>query len=172
MRWILFNLENSFVPSRKCDGAESMFPWAAAAKGTQEIGQQIGSSLWQQHLLHEEQRFEREKMKWQEDMYNKYQSPQALMYQYRKAGLNPFLMSEKGAAVGSLPSAAGGSPSAPSVPQGFPASNFANDYAQYELAAATSGNQKAQTSLNYVMAINDAFINCGINCEIIDIPAL
>lgn len=48
---------------------------------------------------------------WQEDFYNKYQSPSAMVQQYRDAGLNPALMYQNGAgsasAVSSSPANAG-----------------------------------------------------------------
>ena len=51
---------------------------------------------------------------WQEDMYNKYQSPSAMVRQYQQAGLNPALMYSRGATPVSF--------SSTSVPSGSTAS--------------------------------------------------
>lgn len=49
---------------------------------------------------------------WEEQMYNQYNSPSAMMSQYREAGINPFLNAE----IGSAMSADGGVPSGSSAP--------------------------------------------------------
>lgn len=59
--------------------------------------------------------------KWQEDMYNQYYSPSAMMRQYADAGLNPALM-YGGAGDGSMPSA--GSPSSVSPSGADPFGNL------------------------------------------------
>lgn len=149
MRWTFFNLENSFVPSRKCEGGGDTFAGV--------IGSGI-TGIFQTAAAYDAQKEENKiQRKWQEDMYNKYQSPAALMRQYRQAGLNPFLMSEKGTAVGSIPSASqGGISPAPDY------MDFTPDmFSRIELNAQTSGNQRAQSVLNMIMAVNDAFSKGG-----------
>lgn len=42
----------------------------------------------------------REARQWQEDMYNKYYSPKALMRQYEDAGLNPYMLGQNSGGVG------------------------------------------------------------------------
>lgn len=42
----------------------------------------------------------REAREWQEKMYNKYYSPQAMMKQYEKAGLNPYMLGQNSGGVG------------------------------------------------------------------------
>lgn len=60
-----------------------------------------------------------------ESMYNKYQSPQALVDQYTKAGLNPRLAVEGGAgSISASSGSSGGAPGAPSTSVPYQPANF------------------------------------------------
>lgn len=85
---------------------------------------------------------------WQEKMYLKYQSPQALMKQYKEAGINPYLLGDK-TSTGQIPST-----SIPQAPQ-VPSSHIGSDYAQLQQAAAVSANQRSSQFLNVVNGISE-----------------
>lgn len=82
---------------------------------------------------------------WQEDFYNQYQSPEAMMRQYQSAGLNPALMYGGAGSPSSppstgIPSGAGGSSV---TPQG--SSNIVEAFARLASLAAQIDNVKADT---------------------------
>lgn len=149
MRWSFLN--NDFKPQKK-EIAPAVIAAGITAAGA--IGNNILSGSYSDHAS-------KESRKWQEAMYEKYYSPQAQMRQYREAGVNPLLMSQ------------GSGLSAQSMPQGQQAvtPNFENVgeaslrgaslFSELEYNAAASSNQRMQSVMNEVNAINDAFSKAG-----------
>lgn len=89
---------------------------------------------------------------WQEDMYNKYSSPAAMMRQYREAGLNPMLAQGVGA-PGSTMSATPPSVAAHTPYNFSPLSDIPNALAQ----ASQSGLAHAQEVNTYVDSLVRAY---------------
>ena len=120
---------------------------------------------------------------WQEDMYNKYSSPSAMVQQYKDAGLNPALMFNNGQSVGQ-----GFNTSSPSGAQATlinPADNLLsklqsivqlkemieNNKSQRDLQAAQANELNSRSSLNQSnINLNSANVN-KINNEIEEIKA-
>lgn len=152
MKWSF--LYNDFKPEKKNMAWPAVLAAGIAATGA--TANNLMSGSYSDHAA-------KENRKWQEAMYEKYYSPQAQMRQYRAAGVNPLLMSQ------------GSGLSAQSMPQGQQAvtPNFENvgeaavrgysDYTQMELNAATSSNQRSESILNQVRAVNEAYINGGLD---------
>lgn len=151
MRWSFLN--NSIVPLRKFFGGAM-----ALEKGIDQTNALINMGISSYLNYNNQRALLDHQQKWTEDMYTKYQSPEALMRQYREAGLNPYLMSEGSGGVGQIPSSPSiGAPGLSASDSG----SVVGQFNQYELNAAMAGNQRAQTALNYITAINDAFIKGG-----------
>ena len=152
MNW-KFLIQGSFKPLFKC----SSFGWASVLdKGIDESNALINMGV-SSYLNHQSQKSLMEQsQQWQEDMYNKYQSPEALMRQYKSSGLNPFLLGEN---VGT-----GSIPSVPSAPSGStsPLSPGGSPLGQAEYVAAVGSNQRAMMVMNSIQAINEAYIKGGI----------
>lgn len=156
-------LFSSYRPRLKCAAAAGAA--GAAGFGYQAAGDllnMIGTAVLQRNAADLQQETQRKQNAWTEDMYNKYQSPQALMRQYREAGINPLLQSQGSGLTGQMPSS--GSASAPSA--SMTPSPFGQVMAQQEYNAIVSGNQRSQSILNGVRAINEAFINGGYNAGV------
>lgn len=91
-KWLFSQLKNLNIGS--------LLPWfgslgagsAAHARNTQLMKQQnafnAGEAALNRDFQHNEAEIARQ---WQEDFYNQYQSPQAMVHQYEAAGLNPVL---------------------------------------------------------------------------------
>lgn len=91
-KWLSSQLKNLNIGS--------LLPWfgslgagaAAHARNTQLMRQQnafnAGEAALNRDFQHNEAEIARQ---WQEDFYNQYQSPQAMVHQYEAAGLNPVL---------------------------------------------------------------------------------
>lgn len=100
---------------------------------------------------------------WQEQMYNQYNSPSAMMRQYREAGINPFLNTEIGSAMSSNPANVG-APSAPS-PVTAPSGNIIQSgidsavgrILESKQVDAHVANQQAMTMREYVNAATAAY---------------
>lgn len=130
--------------------AEQQRQWASAEAAKSRSAQY--EILMRQHnyqLLQNQQG-----QNWQEMMYNKYNSPAALMAQYSAAGLNPFLgaSAQMGSpAPSTSPMSSAPSGGVPSVPSGAAATAASTiQPRQIDLLAAaqaesTIGNQHAQT---------------------------
>lgn len=84
---------------------------------------------------------------WDEDMYNKYNSPEALVEQYRNAGLNPALMYSKGASgqFSGSSSAATSSPASAASPIGMRSPMDALTLSQANLNNARAANLNSDT---------------------------
>ena len=84
----------------------------------------------------------------QEDFYLKYQSPSAMMSQYRDAGLNPVLAA--GQATNTPPSAS--SASAGSAPSGSAASSGMNSVSPINLIESIAGMMKLKAEIDNIKA--------------------
>lgn len=84
----------------------------------------------------------------QEDFYLKYQSPSAMMSQYRDAGINPVLAA--GQATNTPPSAS--SASAGSAPSGAAASSGINSVAPMDLIGSIASIMKLKAEINNIKA--------------------
>ena len=154
MNW-KFLICGSFKPNLKFAlSAEA----ASAAGDVLSFGFGLVSDAYNHDLQMERNR---QQQQWQEDMYNKYQSPEALMRQYKSAGLNPFLLGEN-VGTGSVPSTSAGGSVSGHMPDfsGHLAAMQQADSAKM-LSAASSGNQRAQTITNFVSAVTEACIKLG-----------
>lgn len=161
--------------SRKCNGAGAqifgdVFGGLAGMWSTDQANQtnkQIADNqYWYTKDLNKENRdWQSEENKqartWQEQMYNLYNSPSAMMRQYREAGLNPYMVGQGGAGSGgSAPSspAMSGSPSAGGVSMGHPAvpydMSFIGDsiarYMQAKQVDASAADQTAKAEYQYI----------------------
>lgn len=101
-------------------------------KKNRKIAQKQMQQAWQMQLQNQLYQVAsmRYSNKYNEDMYNKYSSPSALMRQYREAGLNPYAMMSPGAGgnVATSHASSGGTSSVPSaIPMQNPFDNFASD---------------------------------------------
>lgn len=115
------------------------------------------SREWQQY--ENDRQYEKQKeligqsQDWQEQMYNKYSSPAAMMEQYKKAGLNPYLAEsgQMGSPMSSSsPSQSPGSVGSPGIPSGSQAHVDAFQLQPIDLLGAVQvssevANQHAQT---------------------------
>lgn len=97
---------------------------------------------------------------WQEEMYKKYSSPEALMRQYREAGVNPYLVGSAGNLQGSFN---------PTPPSAMPdIKDFGSAGAQGLQAGASAqmvnsqvGNQQAETFMKLVQGLSQAVKDFG-----------
>lgn len=141
-----------FVPLRKCN---------ASGFGYQAAGDLLGmvtTGILQRNQTDLNEEMMRKQQQWQEDMYNKYQSPEAMMRQYKNAGLNPYLLGNEGS-VGSIPSSSSApmpNASAPSMGYGSAVAQQEQTNASLEYYSAVAGNQKAQAVHNMFMAVSEA----------------
>lgn len=97
---------------------------------------------------------------WQEEMYKKYSSPEAMMRQYRAAGVNPYLTGGTGNLQGSF---------SPSPPSAMPDIKDPGSAAAQGLQAGASasmvnsqvGNQQAETFMKLVQGLSQAVKDFG-----------
>lgn len=103
----------------------------------------------------------REARGWQEQMYNKYQSPQAMMKQYEAAGLNPYLLGQNAGGVGQQPI---GSPQVPHVqPVNYASGidNAVNSLLQSQQVSINSEMAKADVTLKLAQAVSESYKTGG-----------
>lgn len=119
---------------------------------------------------------------WQEDFYNKYSSPSAMVQQYKDAGLNPAMMYGRGSSVvGGVPSGASPSGGSQMMPTFSLDGKFGdiiqlkemikNNESQRKLQAAQANELNSRSSLNQ-SHINLNSVNVSkVNNEIEEIKA-
>ena len=99
----------------------------------------------------------RENRQWQEQMYNKYYSPQAMMQQYREAGLNPYLLGQNSGGVGQ---SAFPQSSAPNVYPANPMSGLdagISSLLQSQQVSINSDQAKADITLKLAQAVAETY---------------
>lgn len=108
--------------------------------------------------------------RWEEEMYNQYNSPSAMMRQYREAGLNPYLgaSGQTGQGMGTAapmqgPGASGISPASFNQyqPDLSGLSAIGRDLVQATGVSSQIANQQSQTLKNKLEAIRYAYDNFG-----------
>lgn len=96
--------------------------------------------------------------KWQEKMYNQYQSPAAMMRQYREANMNPYLAGQD-----SLGQGFGFSPSQPDI-RPADASSLANvgrDFVNMQANSIASADQKTRQFTDILSKVTDVVNQFG-----------
>lgn len=88
---------------------------------------------------------------WQEQMYNEYQSPEALLRQYEDAGLNPYLLYGNGSAAGNMPTASIGAHSSHQVDY----NQLAVTNANARLIGAQATNQETENKYKELMILRE-----------------
>lgn len=88
---------------------------------------------------------------WQEQMYNEYQSPEAMLRQYEDAGLNPYLLYGNGSASGSMPTASIGAHSSHQVDYNQMMVSNANA----RLIGAQATNQETENKYKELMILRE-----------------
>lgn len=143
---------------QKCCGAE-VIPFLAAS-AVSSIAGSVMASQTNAEMMQTNKDMQADAQKWnekmyvqqmqdQEDMYNKYQSPQAIAKQLREAGLNPSALASGGLSGGSMPSvpSVGSSPalSSPSLSNpAAPLQQGINDMASSISQLSSAENQTAE----------------------------
>lgn len=103
----------------------------------------------------------REARDWQEMMYNRYYSPQAMMDQYQKAGLNPYVLGQNNGALGQQQVA---SPQVPTINPVNPLSgtdNAINTLLQSQQLSINSEQAKADIALKLASAVSETYKTGG-----------
>ena len=99
----------------------------------------------------------RENRLWQEQMYNKYYSPQAMMQQYKEAGLNPYMLGQNSGGVGQ---SAFPQSSAPNVYPANPMSGLdagISSLLQSQQVSINSDQAKADITLKLAQAVSETY---------------